>query len=190
MTYFDREASNYISRSQKGVWKHFRQTELQAVLKELEPKPGEKILDVGCGPGFYSRELKRFGAEVVGIDCSVEMIEQFRSTGLHGVHGDFESYNFDSRFNKVLIAGAAEFMSNSSSIIKQIETVLLPQGRAVILVPRNNFFGQIYKTWHWSHGCNVFLHDYRSAFKNNSELKITSIQNVTPMSALLRIERL
>lgn len=45
-----------------------------AVLDLLGPVAGKRILDVGCGPGLYAKELVDRGASVVGIDHSPEMI--------------------------------------------------------------------------------------------------------------------
>lgn len=44
----------------------------------LDPKPGETILDVGCGTGQLSGTIARRGAKVIGIDSSMNMIEQAR----------------------------------------------------------------------------------------------------------------
>src|SRR5450432_3802987 len=47
----------------------------QPVLDLLNPQPGERILDLGCGDGVLTERLVSFGAEVVGVDASAEMIE-------------------------------------------------------------------------------------------------------------------
>ncbi len=41
-------------------------------------KPGKRVLEVGCGPGFMSLELARNGHDVVGIDVSSEAIQEAR----------------------------------------------------------------------------------------------------------------
>ncbi len=40
------------------------------VVELLSPKPGERILDLGCGDGALSADLAALGCEVVGIDSS------------------------------------------------------------------------------------------------------------------------
>ena len=42
----------------------------------LAPKAGERILDLGCGTGYLTNIIAASGAEVVGIDNSLEMIEK------------------------------------------------------------------------------------------------------------------
>ncbi len=44
------------------------------VLDLLKPKPGEQILDLGCGSGYLTNAIREEGAEVLGVDSSVEMI--------------------------------------------------------------------------------------------------------------------
>ena len=46
------------------------------VLELLAPKPGEKILDVGCGTGHLTAQISEAGTEVLGVDRSPEMIRQ------------------------------------------------------------------------------------------------------------------
>ena len=48
----------------------------------LAPKPGERILDVGCGTGRLTSEISRSGASVLGVDNSPAMVAQARETVL------------------------------------------------------------------------------------------------------------
>jgi 2-polyprenyl-3-methyl-5-hydroxy-6-metoxy-1,4-benzoquinol methylase len=50
-----------------------------AVERLLAVRPGERILDVGCGNGVSSRRLARLGAHVVAIDTSSRFLELARS---------------------------------------------------------------------------------------------------------------
>jgi amino acid adenylation domain-containing protein len=52
---------------------------LPAVDRLLAAKPGERILDVGCGNGWYARRLARAGARVVGFDFSEVLIDRARA---------------------------------------------------------------------------------------------------------------
>ena len=45
-----------------------------AVFELLNPRPGERILDVGCGEGSLTEKIVAAGADVVGIDASEEMV--------------------------------------------------------------------------------------------------------------------
>jgi len=56
------------------VWQFGRE-----LLQVLAPRPGERILDVGCGTGRLTAEIANSGAEVVGIDYSPTMVAQARA---------------------------------------------------------------------------------------------------------------
>jgi 2-polyprenyl-3-methyl-5-hydroxy-6-metoxy-1,4-benzoquinol methylase len=48
----------------------------------LAPKPGERILDLGCGDGVLTKKLADLGCEVVAVDSSVPQIEAARKRGI------------------------------------------------------------------------------------------------------------
>ena len=49
---------------------------LPNLLRVMDIKNGQKILDIGCGQGFFTNEFGRAGAVVTGIDVSPELIEK------------------------------------------------------------------------------------------------------------------
>src|SRR5215213_783590 len=44
------------------------------VIELLAPRPGERIIDLGCGTGALTAQIAAAGAEVIGIDASEAMI--------------------------------------------------------------------------------------------------------------------
>ena len=53
-----------------------------AVFAMLASKPGERILDLGCGDGVLTTEIKATGADVLGVDLSDELLAVARMKGL------------------------------------------------------------------------------------------------------------
>jgi SAM-dependent methyltransferase len=54
-------------------WRYHRDQFLQVV-----PSPGRRTIDVGCGEGRLTRDLKRLGHDVVGIDASPSLVAAAR----------------------------------------------------------------------------------------------------------------
>ncbi len=65
--------SELYQSSHSYVWQYGRD-----ILGLLDAKPGERILDVGCGTGQLASEVAQASAETVGIDSSPEMIASAR----------------------------------------------------------------------------------------------------------------
>ena len=51
------------------------------VVELLQPRPGERILDLGCGEGQLTEALVAAGCQVVGVDSSAEQIAAARKRG-------------------------------------------------------------------------------------------------------------
>src|SRR5437867_9505655 len=72
------------------------------VVELLAPRPGERILDVGCGDGALTQKLVSMGCEVVGVDGSAEQIAAARATGLDAHGMDAQHLTFDDEFDAVV----------------------------------------------------------------------------------------
>src|SRR6202035_4317646 len=77
------------------------------VVELLAPKPGERILDLGCGDGVLTKKLADLGCEVVAVDSSDPQIEAARKLGLNGhvISGEDLPYKeeFDAAFRNVVL---------------------------------------------------------------------------------------
>jgi trans-aconitate methyltransferase len=71
----------------------------EAALDLLEPRPGERILDVGCGDGTLTERIADRGASVLGIDNSPEMIAAARAKRLDAVLMDVAEMRFQAEFD-------------------------------------------------------------------------------------------
>jgi trans-aconitate methyltransferase len=77
-------------------------TELGApVLQLLAPRPGERILDLGCGDGVLTRKIADLGCSVVGLDSSAELAASARKLGLAIVERSATEMEFSAQFDAV-----------------------------------------------------------------------------------------
>jgi ubiquinone/menaquinone biosynthesis C-methylase UbiE len=105
------------------------------VINLLEPSKGQNILDLGCGTGELSNQIKLQGANVVGVDVSQQMLEkasinypdiEFKQADAQQ-NLDFEANSFDAVFSNA----ALHWMINPTSVIKNIHKILKKNGKFV-----------------------------------------------------------
>jgi SAM-dependent methyltransferase len=115
-------------------------TEYGAALVDLlDPTPGERVLDVGCGTGHLAAELVGRGAEVVGIDADDAMLEVARARygttpGLTFVAADAMSFAPDEvggPFDAALSNAALHWMTRPDDVLGRIRAVLRTGSRFV-----------------------------------------------------------
>ncbi len=102
-----------------------------AVLEWLDPKPDERILDLGCGDGALTKSLVEAGAEVVGVDASEPFVVAARDAGLDARFMDGHNLTFDREFDAVFSNAALHWMTRPQDVIDGVERALRPGGRFV-----------------------------------------------------------
>jgi trans-aconitate methyltransferase len=97
----------------------------------LAPRPGERILDLGCGEGTLTQLLAEAGAQVVGVDASPEMIEAAQARGLDARMVDGRKLPFEREFDAVFSNAALHWMRDLPAVIGGVRRALKPGGRFV-----------------------------------------------------------
>lgn len=101
------------------------------VVALLDPQPGERILDLGCGDGILTEKLMAAGAEVIGVDSSAPMIEAAKARGVDAYIANGQALTFDSEFDAVFSNAALHWMLDSEAVARGVFRALKPGGRFV-----------------------------------------------------------
>jgi SAM-dependent methyltransferase len=100
-----------------------------AALDLLDPQPGERILDVGCGEGSLTKKIVELGATVLGIDNSPEMIAASRANGIDAVQLDVADMTFSSEFDAAFSNATLHWVLEKEQAARAIFRALKPGGR-------------------------------------------------------------
>jgi SAM-dependent methyltransferase len=107
----------------------------EAALQRLAPRPGELILDIGCGDGVLTEKIAEAGARVIGLDSSPEMVEAARARGLDAFVADAETLDLDrqaerfGRFDAAFSNAALHWMLDPLAVARGIFNMLKEGGR-------------------------------------------------------------
>src|SRR5579863_4880630 len=101
------------------------------VVELLAPRPGERILDLGCGDGALTAKLVALGCRVVGVDSSAAQVEAARRLGLDARVGDGNRLHFNQEFDAVFSNAAIHWMNRPDYVIAGASRALRPGGRFV-----------------------------------------------------------
>ena len=101
------------------------------VVELLAPKPGERILDLGCGDGVLTRKLVDLGCEVVAVDSSAPLIEAATALGLDARVMSAEALVFDDEFDAVFSNAVLHWIKRADLVIAGVHRALKPGGRFV-----------------------------------------------------------
>ncbi len=101
------------------------------VLELLAPRAGEHILDLGCGDGTLTAQLRAAGTEVLGVDSSPEQIAAARARGLKAEVMDAHALPFTEEFDAVFSNAALHWMLEPAAVLAGVRRALKIGGRFV-----------------------------------------------------------
>jgi SAM-dependent methyltransferase len=100
-----------------------------AALDLLDPQPGERVLDVGCGEGTLTLKIIDRGATVLGIDNSAEMIAAARANGVDALLLAAEDMQFFAEFDAAFSNATLHWVLAKEQAGRAIFRALKPGGR-------------------------------------------------------------
>jgi SAM-dependent methyltransferase len=126
-----RLAKQHWSASRYARTAHFVPALGVPVLELLAPRPGERILDLGCGDGVLTEKIAAAGALVTAVDAGPDMVRAARERGLDAYVRDGQRLDFREEFDAVFSNAALHWMRDIDAVLAGVFRALKPGGRFV-----------------------------------------------------------
>jgi ubiquinone/menaquinone biosynthesis C-methylase UbiE len=164
LTIFDKEATNYDKWYETKIGDYADQVETNCAFTLFQPKPGMKILDVGCGTGNFSIKMARQEADVAGVDISEKMLALARNRAaqenlaIEFKKMDSQNLTFqDNTFDGVFSMATIEFVSDPDKMIEEMLRVCKKGGPVVVgTINRDSTWGELYRDPEFQKNVPVF----------------------------------
>jgi len=136
-TRFEHEGWQRVAGKYENAWSTLTRGFIPYLLKAVDIRSGQQILDVACGPGYVSELARNRGAKSVGVDFSGEMVRiaRERNPEIDFFEGDAQDLNFDDdSFDCVVMNFGLLHLSRPETAFAEARRVLRPGGRYAFTV--------------------------------------------------------
>jgi 2-polyprenyl-3-methyl-5-hydroxy-6-metoxy-1,4-benzoquinol methylase len=121
----------------------FKRLIFSDMIEKIGDIRGKKVLEFGCGEGWFTKILARKGAEVWSFDISEEAVKKAESLMIRESLNDrvhleqmaAENLRYDSDMFDLVVGIAILHHLDTASLIREIKRVLIPGGRAIFMEP-------------------------------------------------------
>jgi ubiquinone/menaquinone biosynthesis C-methylase UbiE len=143
-TSWDKVSLWYDELVESGEGTYQKDLILPNLLRLLDLKKDQKILDLACGQGFFSREFAKTGASVLGVDLSKNLIDIARKNSPREIAYEVspaDKLQFLDNGSVDLIAciSAIQNMSNVPEVLAECARVMKVGSRMVIVMNHPTF---------------------------------------------------
>jgi SAM-dependent methyltransferase len=194
--YRDEKPTFLAHAAEDQQWAELAQNDRLDVFERLLPAKRRRLLDIGCGPGFFLRTAKTRGWRALGVEPSRQAASHARGLGLEVAEGFFnaESAPGFGRFDAIQLNNVLEHVPDPASVLLEARALVEPGGLLCVNVPNDYSPFQIAaratttrSEW-WvapKHHLNYFTFDSLAGLLQRLDFKVAERTTSFPMELFL-----
>ncbi|MEI7709770.1 MAG: class I SAM-dependent methyltransferase [bacterium] len=166
-------ANWYDELLEDGVGTYQKDIILPNILKMLGSQKGLKLLDLGCGQGFFSREFLKAGANVTGVDLASKLIDIAKERSPKEINFLVSSADAlgaikNNSFDIVVTILAIQNMKNVEKVMSEASRVLKAGGSFFIVMNHPAFRNPKKSSWDFDEKQNIQFRRVDEYFSSSS----------------------
>ena len=147
----------FLETSKDSYQKHVI---LPNILRILNLKKKDRVLDLACGQGFFSRQFAHTSAQVTGADASAELIALARARSpkqiiYHVLSADKLDSIVSGSFDAITIILALQNIKNIAGVFSECRRVIASRGRVIMVINHPAFRIPKVSSWGWDEAHRV-----------------------------------
>jgi len=107
---------------------------LNIVLRHLDPKKGDRVLEIGCSRGIIVNKLQELGIDAYGVDINPESIKSGTAKNLSVMDATKLDFSGES-FDKIYSFHTIEHIPDLKKALEEMSRVLKPDGKIALIYP-------------------------------------------------------
>jgi ubiquinone/menaquinone biosynthesis C-methylase UbiE len=107
---------------------------LRRVRDFLDPTAADRVLEIGCGRGYLTREVRCLAPATTGIDVNPQAVSNAVAQGLRVMDARRLAFD-DSSFDKIYSFHVIEHIVDLATAFAEMDRVLVPGGRVLLVYP-------------------------------------------------------
>ncbi len=146
----------YDNLMEKSTDSYQEKVILPNLLRIIDPKPGQKLLDIACGQGYFSRAFYKNGMQVTGCDISLELIDLARKNSPKEItyfvapaEKVADNITPEEKFDVALIVLAIQNIEDMRAAFVESAKLLKTGGRLVLVINHPVFRIPQNSSWQW-----------------------------------------
>ena len=153
---------------------------------QYSARPGEKMLDVGCGSGLSLLEAKAMGVDAWGVEADPNAQRFADQLGLRIHQGGLQDVPFaDTSFDLVVLNQVIEHIPEPDKALQIIRQRLAADGRVVLVFPNVNSLwcklsGLRWINWHIPYHLHHFTLETFTRMAERCDFRVVRSRTITP----------
>lgn len=149
-------------------------------------KPGQRVLDIGCGSCLSLLELRQLGVEPYGVEADPNVAAIAERYGLNVHIGSIHDNPFPGQvFDLITLNQVIEHVPDPASLLRVVRKLLAPGGRIVLSFPnvsswQRRLSGTRWINWHVPYHQHHFNRSSFASLARNQGYEVVSVRSVTP----------